>query len=189
MSNQIQGILSPWIQEIRLNKIRKYIRGKNVLDAGCGDGALAKKLPSGTFYLGIDRHRDFKNTSREKVNYLQLDLEKKFSLDKKFDTIILTAVVEHLDDPSAVLKNLSRYLNNKGVMIITTPTKFGIRMHRLLSLFRITSREAAHEHTGGIDKQSFRTFQKLLGLRLIKYEKFLFSLNQLVIYRKVERVN
>lgn len=182
--DKTKGLMSPLLQEIRFNQIIKHIRGNSILDAGCGSCALAKKLPAEAHYLGVDRYSASNQQTGKKIKYLQVDLEKKFLLDKKFDTIILGAVVEHLHNPSRVLKNLSGHLKSGGIIIITTPTKFGIKLHKLLSSFGITSEEAAHEHTGGIDREDFLKFQKVLGLHLIKYGKFLFGLNQLAVFKK-----
>lgn len=185
--NDSAGLVSPLLQKIRFMEIRKNIRGNSLLDAGCGDRTLVKILDTKTFYLGVDVYPPPKSLShKRKIKYLQLDLEKKFYLGRKFDTLVLSAVIEHLNDPSVILKNLARHMKKNGVMIITTPTKFGIKLHRLLSYFGITSREAAHEHTEGVDKESFIEFQKELGLSLLMYKNFLFGLNQLVVYKKLK---
>ncbi len=185
MKVQTDGILSSLIQDIRLKKIIRHIRGKNILDVGCGNAKLVEMIPSNIYYLGIDKNPPNKKTfKKNNIRFLQINLEKNFSLDGKFDTIILAAVLEHLKDPLIVVKKLLLNLNKNGKIIITTPTKFGIILHKWLSFFRLTSQEAAHQHKEGLSKENFLEFEKIFKMHLIKYQRFLLGLNQLVIFEK-----
>ena len=46
-----------------------------------------------------------------------------------FDTILMTAVIEHMDKPIDVLGRLSSILNRKGRIVITSPSG---KSHKLL---------------------------------------------------------
>jgi len=50
--------------------------------------------------------------------YLYTELEK---LNNVYDVIVLADVIEHVGDPETFLRNYSRYLNDKGKIILTTP--------------------------------------------------------------------
>jgi len=50
--------------------------------------------------------------------YSYRDLE---NLNNVYDVIVLADVIEHVGDPEQFLRNYSRYLNDKGIIILTTP--------------------------------------------------------------------
>ena len=56
-----------------------------------------------------------------KNNNLQIDLEKEFKIDKKFDLIICNHVLEHIRNDDIALKNIFSYLEKKGCAILQTP--------------------------------------------------------------------
>jgi 2-polyprenyl-3-methyl-5-hydroxy-6-metoxy-1,4-benzoquinol methylase len=49
------------------------------------------------------------------------------SKDKKYDIIVISDVIEHVNDPVAFLKFYSGFLNKDGRILITTPNAHGIR--------------------------------------------------------------
>jgi 2-polyprenyl-3-methyl-5-hydroxy-6-metoxy-1,4-benzoquinol methylase len=155
---------------------------KNELPRSRADGVSAEAESSSRGFIPGASSRVF--ARKNNIKFLQIDLEKKFSLDKKFDTIVLAAVVEHLENPLSVLKKLSIYLQRNGIIIITTPTNLGIKVHKWLSFFLLTSQEAAHQHKAGVSKENFLEFEKILKCRLIKYQRFLLGFNQLIIFEK-----
>ena len=64
----------------------------------------------------------------KKKNYFRLNLEKKNILRKKFDTIIIFNVLEHVYDINNALKEIKKILKPKGKIIISTP--FIYRYHQ-----------------------------------------------------------
>ena len=44
-----------------------------------------------------------------------------FQSDERFDVIVFGYILEHVDDPVAVLKHFQKYLNLEGQMFITVP--------------------------------------------------------------------
>ena len=57
----------------------------------------------------------------KKKNYIQLNLEKKNYLNKKFDNIIIFNVLEHIHNDSKAITELKKFLNKNGKLIISTP--------------------------------------------------------------------
>jgi len=112
-------------------EINKYFKGKDkskikILDVGCGNGNISLPLASlGFSVLGIDldkksieiakKRNKFKNAQFETKNIK--DLSKK----EKFNCIIASEVIEHLEDPLFFLKFIKSILIQNGLVIISIP--------------------------------------------------------------------
>jgi 2-polyprenyl-3-methyl-5-hydroxy-6-metoxy-1,4-benzoquinol methylase len=181
---QITGLASPFLESWRMNIIKKYVTGGKILDFGCGRGRFVEILPFEN-YLGVDI--DSRNIDIAKVQYSRkkniafLTNEEFFQVDQKFDFIILSAVVEHFDDPKKRLEELTNRLNVRGRIIITTPTEFGNKILLIGSKIKIFSKEAFEEHNQIFSKTDFIELSELLNLNLIEYFTFEFGMNQLAV--------
>ena len=100
-----------------------------------------------------------------------------------FDTIVLAAVIEHLEDPVQTLMELKEHLQDGGRMIITTPTLKANEILRIGSKIELFSKEWFEEHKNLLNKSDFLDISKKIGLKLERYERFEFGLNQLVVYK------
>lgn len=109
----------------------KAFQGKSILDLGCGVGSVSLYLAhSGYDVTGIDisinainaARKAQKNLNIKNVKFILGDVSKK-KFNKKFDVVILSEVIEHIKDDSALLRNVYKILNKNGLMIITTPSK------------------------------------------------------------------
>lgn len=98
------------------------------LDIGCGVGRILKKLPNGS--IGIDHNK----YSIEYVNAHGLRgfmpnefLSSKQYKGQKFDSILLSHVIEHMEvtDAIALLKTYLPYLAKGGKIIIICPQERG----------------------------------------------------------------
>ncbi len=95
-----------------------YIKGR-LADLGCG------KVPLYGFYkdyvdewIGLD----WNNRSYKNLKIIEQDLSKKLPFNKSsFDTILLTEVLEHIQNPDKLLSEIYRVLKKGGHVIITVP--------------------------------------------------------------------
>ena len=118
MADQIVGVLSPWLRNARLNRARPYLHGA-VLDYGCGVGALSDSCdPAG--YLGVDIDRESVAVAQARRPQFRFVRETP-STPQQFDTIVALAVIEHLEDPAALLAQFRRLLAPGGQIVLTTP--------------------------------------------------------------------
>ncbi len=99
--------------------------GERVLDVGCGIGAVAYELAekSGASVTGIDVNPDAIDLARERfphrnVRYVLCDVTKELP-DGHFDVIVMSNVLEHLDDRIGILHHLA---------VSATPSRFLIRV-------------------------------------------------------------
>ncbi len=183
-TGQMTGLLSPYLERFRVTVISNIIKGNSVLDYGCGRGSLASSLIF-TKYTGTDldpsvvceARREY--SSVKNVSFCTTDEFEK--IQESYDTIVLSAVIEHFPDPVQTLENLVPLLENQGKIIITTPTPLGNTLLKFGSMLGIFSRSAFEEHNRIFTKKDFLELAEKLNLRLTGYDTFEFGLNQVVI--------
>ncbi|MEI8027440.1 MAG: bifunctional 2-polyprenyl-6-hydroxyphenol methylase/3-demethylubiquinol 3-O-methyltransferase UbiG [Pseudomonadota bacterium] len=97
-----------------------------ILDVGCGAGFLANPLASEGFQVtGIDMSDDSLSVARrfdstKSVNYLQADAYSLPFADQTFDVVTAMDFLEHVEDPSSIIREFSRVLKPGGVFIFHT---------------------------------------------------------------------
>ena len=178
--------LTPFLQRRRFAAIAPYFRG-DVLDLSCGNGALARHLQPGQYYLGTERRRETVarlhglHPGRE---FLVRDLEcDDLALDRQFDTVLLMAVLEHLAAPDRVLRQLPPYLKEGGRVLITTPTPLGHRLHGWGARLGVFHLGAANDHKQIFTQYTLTAAAERSGLWPVTYRSFLLGGNQLLVCR------
>lgn len=118
--------------KIILNVISKFLQdNKRILDIGSGAGTLglyyAKK---GFDVVGIDISQKAVDEANQSAKYLRLKTAKFIKMNfpqevpkAKFDFIISTEVIEHLNDDELALRKIFSLLTSKGIAVISTPSK------------------------------------------------------------------
>lgn len=99
------------------------IKGKRILEVGCGSGAILKYLhDSGGDVKGIDLSRAYLEYGRERYN-LDLSNTDLFDLPDRheFDLIIYSDVLEHILNPREHLNKIKRLLKEDGLLYIKVP--------------------------------------------------------------------
>lgn len=97
--------------------------GEKVLDIGCGASQYTKRLAEkGVKVTGIDRDSKLiekikSNNKHPNLTYKTLNILKEIPKEK-FDTVICSHIIEHLDDPIVLLKKLHKITNK---LIIKVP--------------------------------------------------------------------
>jgi 2-polyprenyl-3-methyl-5-hydroxy-6-metoxy-1,4-benzoquinol methylase len=95
-----------------------------VLDAGCGNGVLARRLADAGFEVfGVDWDPKAVRLAAERVPEGNFSARKFGEAPPRtdFDAVVSTEVIEHLFDPSELLQFAFRALRPGGAFIITTP--------------------------------------------------------------------
>lgn len=97
-----------------------------VLDVGCGSGNLSRPLASlGYDVIAIDEDRRAIQALRqhEILGNLQTVVSslESFKDEGFFNVIVLSEILEHLEDPPPALRKMSRLLQDDGVLILTVP--------------------------------------------------------------------
>ena len=122
---------------------------QKVLDVGCATGYLGEYLKNFFDFelIGVDYDDYYLKKADERhiySNLIKLDLNN-FENELNdyvsyFDRIIVCDVLEHLNNPMAVLKNLSRFLKDNGKFLIDVPniSHAAIKYNLLINKFDYT---------------------------------------------------
>ena len=162
-------------------KLLNNNRERTILDLGCGNGSLVKRMINEGFNAyGTDASESGIALASESApdrfalqDLSKDDLPEKFA-HLNFDTIISTEVVEHLYDPRKFISFAKNILvkNNGGEIIITTPYH-GYLKNLLLSLAGKWDHHANPLCDGGhIKLWSKQTLTQLLNEQGFKVTNF-----------------
>ncbi len=183
----MNGLLSSLLQRLRFKKALPFIlQGKKILDIGAGRGDIVSCLSGKNDYLGIEGNQRFYQEACQKYGAdkfinLYLDNENSTALKiSKQDIILMLAVLEHLSDPVKIVKNLSRYLNSKGKIIITTPDKKAKTLLESGAKVGIFSQQNK-DHKHYFFKKELYQLAKEADLKVRYYQSFEFGLNHLIV--------
>ena len=98
--------------------------GGAVLDVGCGQGALLRRLPSDSYsrYVGIDLSASAISVASKQQNergaFLAADCEN-YSPEGRFDVIVFNEVLCCLHDPLQTVERYVRSLNPGGLVLVS----------------------------------------------------------------------
>jgi len=113
------------LRPIRLNVILKILNklpSGTIIDLGCMDDYLLKRISKRFDYIGYDENPLCKN---EKIIQGKIENIQK---NKKFDIVMATEVLEHVDNPVEAIKNLKRL--SKRFILISVPNEPFFSMFR-----------------------------------------------------------
>lgn len=165
--------------EILLN--RNNIRPKTLLEIGCGTGAVISECQHrnlATNYIGVDYAPEAIGYLRKHsygITILQGDVDDpEFHINDFCDVVIISHVIEHLEEPAKFLVKLRNSINFSHV-ILEVPLE-DLLANKFKSLFRdVTSNKAGH-----VQFFSDRSFENLLysnGYRILDRRTYVPILN------------
>ncbi len=110
--------------KLRFKSINKHLKGEEILDIGSTEGYIHNLFVEANknkkFYtLDVDGNPDFK-----------VNLNNPKNLNKKFDTIIVGEILEHVENPSNLLRFCFNHLKKGGRLVLTTPNAIGLQYIR-----------------------------------------------------------
>jgi 2-polyprenyl-3-methyl-5-hydroxy-6-metoxy-1,4-benzoquinol methylase len=167
--------------------------GMSVLDIGCGNGTLIPFLPKGASYVGVDINAD--SISRLRSQYPEyifycLNLDRDTLPDSvtsfSLSSIVLSAVIEHLENPDFILDQFQSLMYDTTLLIITTPTAMGDLVSRTFEKIVLrTKGSGVYPHLRHYSRKALVSLSEAHGL-ICTYYRLLgwHRQNQLAIYRK-----
>ena len=151
------ALLKPHWRASELRRTQFLVRklelkpGDNVLDVGCGSGWLSQQclkydiniFPIDLGLLGVKGARD----RYPEVDHFQVgDLYKLPFVDSVFDSLVLSEVLEHIENVSMALQEAYRVTKDRGYVMISVPYRENIIEHLCIHCNRLTPGNA-HLHS------------------------------------------
>lgn len=150
------------------------LKFKNILDIGCGKCELAlmlyEKYGPGLDYTGVDLSPEVIRENKTRfahADFSPLNIEKEH-LKKKFDLIVCSEVLEHLDDRSVAFRNILSMMEEGGLLLVTVPTG------------KVFPTEIHFGHTTHPDLDEMRKLGDQNNLRLVRYVNWGFPFYRLL---------
>ncbi len=169
-----------------INQIVPFKSSDIVLDLGCGSGnvliSISKRVNKA---YGADISQsalNFIKNRKEKENLMNVEVvklneNKPWPFEKNsFDKIILTEVIEHLNNPKIFVENCKKILKPGGLILITTPNYFSFWpiLEFVSDLFHLTPKMKGEQHISKFNKKSMKKLMNSLGFNVKKLKTFYF---------------
>ena len=121
----------------------EFFCGKSILEVGCSPVAALHSIGEARFKVGVDPlTREWRLFYRDGTNHIQGMGEYLPFKDESFDAALCINVLDHVQNPSAALKEIQRCLKKGGTLVLWLQTFSTFRIiRRGLSLI-----DAPHPH-------------------------------------------
>ena len=100
------------------------LKGKRVLDLGCGFGEHCKQFieQGAQKVVGIDISEKMlavaqKENANPNISYINMSMENIGELDEKFDVVVSSLAFHYVEDYAGVVKNIYNLLDKEGIFI------------------------------------------------------------------------
>ena len=163
-------LLSKW----RLCMVKRLLdpARKQLVDLACGDNRLVSRLGFG---IGVDI-LDYGNVDLVATNFEQLPLP-----SSSVDYVTIIAALNYFENPSGVLKEVSRIMRSDGVLLVTL---LDARVSRLWHKLR----DRRLKRTA-YSKEELVELLSASGLVVASATKFMFGLNNIYLIKKENQIN
>ncbi len=184
-----RGLLTRRLEAARLKAAAPFLDPDTpTLDIGIGLTDLPGWLRN---YVGCDRNPILLEENRRRFPraiFHEWDVAEKEPptelRDRRFDVILMLAVLEHLSEPARVLKRVAMLLTRGGKIVTTTPHPVGHAPLEIGARLGLLSAHADEEHEALLDREGLKAAGEAAGLVVASYRRFLFGLNQLCVFER-----
>ena len=168
---------------VHAKKYLKTIDARQILDVGCNSGTFTKQiynvLPESKIY-GIDISQNAISYAEQKYKNISFSVawaEKLPFKENSFDLATCFEVLEHVDEPDKIIREMLRVLRKKGNMIIIVPTE-NLLFRMIWALWTIFGPGSVwkHTHVQKFTKDSLDVLLRKFGCRILKRKTFLLGM-------------
>jgi 2-polyprenyl-3-methyl-5-hydroxy-6-metoxy-1,4-benzoquinol methylase len=103
--------------------VEKYLDVKStVLDLGAGSGAFSQRLLDHDYFVhAVDI--DANNWAPKEIRFFSIDINHGISpyLSQKYQGVCCLEVIEHLENPWSLLRDIHLLIDSGGILILSTP--------------------------------------------------------------------
>lgn len=93
----------------------------SLLDLGCGNGVLARHLPKGIDYVGIDNSAKLLDEAKhltKKGRFVYADVTDQWSLEKEFDKACFILSLQNMERGQGAIANARKHLKPGGKLLL-----------------------------------------------------------------------
>jgi 2-polyprenyl-3-methyl-5-hydroxy-6-metoxy-1,4-benzoquinol methylase len=128
---------TPWHRLVRSYLPLDTLRGKSILEIGCGRGDfscwLAQQLGGSARLIAADfsvaavsMGREYSRSQGLSLDWQVMDIQNIGYADSSFDVIFSCETIEHVPDPTRAIHELARTLKPGGTLFLTTPNYMNV---------------------------------------------------------------
>ena len=186
----MREILEPILSRLRIAAIKNTalkVPNCRLLDVGCGQDAILLRAMSPHIKAGVGLDKNVSATIAGNIQIMSLEFSGRLPFnDNDFDVCTLLAVLEHIDDDSSMLKEISRVLRPGGQLILTVPSWHAKPVLEFLA-FRlgIVSREQIADHKRYYNKADLcELIARINDLEIVSHRYFQLGMNNRLVCRR-----
>ena len=106
-----------------LSRIMKLESGQSLLDLACGQGVLARTIPKGVFYTGVDLSEQLVAEAKKmdtdiQHHYVVKDITRPLELNARFSWVAIVLALQNVTSPFKVIANARKHLDKNGKLVI-----------------------------------------------------------------------
>jgi len=177
----------------RFTQAKKYLKTVDtvsILDIGCNSGTFTKQIynvfPKSKIF-GIDVSKKAIAYAKQKYTSINFQVAKAEELPFKsntFDLVTCFEVLEHVDEPKRIIKEIKRVLTKNGNIILIVPTE-NLLFKMIWGLWTKfgPGRVWKHTHVQKFTKKKLDNLLKKSGCNIVKRKTFLLGM-LLIIHAK-----
>lgn len=170
-----------WLIGARYALLQRYFQGGSCLELGPATGeGTAVLLDRFATVVAVDGSRDVVNglaarfAGRGGLSAVHARFED-LALDRRFDTVVLAHVLEHVDDPAGTLAVARRHLAPGGVLLVDVPNamslhrQVGVELGLLGAVTDLHAGDLSIGHQRVYTPESFRREIEAAGLTIERF--------------------
>ncbi len=172
-------------REDRIKLILKYSNFENgsFLDIGCGEGiVLSEALKSGFKPYGLDiAYNLHQSVDQTKIQFIKGNIFDANYQENHFSAIYMDSVLEHVDDPISMLKEMYRILKPNGIVFIIVPNEDSLINDTKKLLYTLMLKKSKYGrikpfvppyHINGFNNKSLEFAIKSTGHKVLELSQF-----------------
>jgi len=167
------------LEKYRILTIKEHLKNGEILDVGCADGLMAKELAKSFKHItAIDGSEELINMAKQyklkNVDFVY-SLFEEFEPKIKFDSVILSDILEHVKNPIHLLKLAKKWVKDNGIILILCPNansihrNIGAMANMLKNIHKLNKSDIKVGHRRVYDIHSLRKDIELANLKIEKW--------------------
>jgi 2-polyprenyl-3-methyl-5-hydroxy-6-metoxy-1,4-benzoquinol methylase len=181
-----EAVLEPILRRLRLAQVLPTIRRYaqcDVLDIGCGWENLLLRSVEPYIRSGVGIDFKVEETRSSKLQTRRMTLDQSLPVaDSSFDVVTMLAVLEHLDYPEQMLREILRVLRPEGAIVVTVPSRAAKPVLEFLAYrLHIVSEPEIRDHKRYYVREDLAELASATGFALQHHRYFQFGMNNFAV--------